>query len=506
MFLLLTCSKQCVSPFSPTFRMDDRSCLGSRIWQSSTRYLCTMSQHQSAKHDVVGEFLHYTNEPFTLTLRGSSKKKGARGSIRRITARSPVQLKRNQQNVTQITFRYHGATDVVKNWAVGEETAVKLRTLLVGEDATSVIPASEWGLDSKQQRRIVRGATLQTQQLQIVLDLSKESSPIMREEKLSSNNTGSLHLSHDRVKSRRLDPTDPLWHALGLTTAPSTKFPSKLKPGMHSKFRQCEKFVEIVSQLIPSGTQGRPISIVDMGCGRGYLTFALHSFLAQQYPTVQSTGIDVRPKLVNEINSIAERLSLPGLSFQTGTIASFLQNRQEASNITSNDFNILIALHACDTATDDAIWSGIQSGADLIVVAPCCHKELRSQLDRSSSSNHPYSDVLRHGIYRERMAETVTDSLRALLLESAGYNHVRVFEFIGGEHTAKNVMITALKRGGAASKQKSKDAVTSRIRALSEFHAIRHQKLAKWMGISLTSSDETISGRYFPTGMPPLER
>jgi hypothetical protein len=133
------------------------------------------------------------------------------------------------------------------------------------------------------------------------------------------------------------------------------------------------------------------------------------------------------------------------------------------------------------------LWAGIARQADVIVVAPCCHKQVRSQLDTHVAKNplHPLADVLRHNIYRERLAETVTDSIRALLLEIAGYN-VQVFEFIGGEHTSKNVMITAVKQSfgneqtqGSTSDQ---EALRKRLKDLASLHGIREQKLAKWMG------------------------
>jgi SAM-dependent methyltransferase len=251
--------------------------------------------------------------------------------------------------------------------------------------------------------------------------------------------------------------------------------------------------VEIVSSLVEKTVPEKvdhTFSILDMGCGRGYLTFSLHYYLAEKYggSKVKTMGIDVRPKLIAEMSTIARSLggSFSSLKFEEGTIqqivhqAATLQS-DSASRKTSTEFphvEILVALHACDTATDDALYAGILRNAGIIVVAPCCHKELRPQLDAHASSQDP---ILKHAIYRERMAETLTDSLRALLLELAGYK-VQVFEFIGGEHTAKNVMITAVK---SSHKTGTLPDLEGRIRSLAGDYGICAHKLAQWMGIGL---------------------
>jgi hypothetical protein len=273
------------------------------------------------------------------------------------------------------------------------------------------------------------------------------------------------------------------------------------------------------------------ISILDQGCGRGYLTFSLHSHLQEKYldqssPTlIESRGVDVRPKLVQEISNIARSLGdrFDSLHFEQGTIEDYLlsstddkdskqdddsTNSDDANNVSSR-LHVVIALHACDTATDDALWSAITRQANVIVVAPCCHKQLRPQLNRHAAANtetHPLADVWRHGIYRERLSETVTDSMRALLLELAGYN-IQVFEFIGGEHTFKNSMITAVKNKKPAASPARREALIERLRALAAFHGIHEHKLAEWMQIPLTSDSTTTIKKTQPLSthnMPPL--
>jgi SAM-dependent methyltransferase len=171
--------------------------------------------------------------------------------------------------------------------------------------------------------------------------------------------------------------------------------------------------------------------VVDMGAGKGYLTFALYDYLAQQQKwAVQVTGVEVRTDLIKQCNQIAASVGFSGLHFEEGYIQDY----------SLPDTDILIALHACDTATDDAIAKGVAAGAQLIVCAPCCHKQIRKAI-KGSDVLH---SVLEHGILKERQAEIVTDTIRALLLESKGYK-TRVFEFISTEHTGKNLMIVGQK-------------------------------------------------------------
>ena len=173
------------------------------------------------------------------------------------------------------------------------------------------------------------------------------------------------------------------------------------------------------------------LQLADMGCGKGYLTFGLwHLFHRVWRQPVRVVGVEARVDLVATTNKLAKQIKANGLEFVRGTIESVQLPRVDA----------LIALHACNTATDDAIRRGIELGAKLIVVAPCCHKEIRPQLGKPE----PLASVLRHGLMEERMAEWTTDGLRALFLEWAGYR-TKIMEFVGSEHTPKNLMIAAVR-------------------------------------------------------------
>jgi trans-aconitate methyltransferase len=383
----------------------------------------------------------------------------------------------------------------------------------VGKLSPSFWQASEWGVSAVQDAALgtpqgLQSAVVETVDTRWELQLVGDK-PSLRKKTLkqtaTADQTTAQQQRHDRTKQTPLNRRADFWEALGVTDSNGN-----VKRGMQSKYKQCQKFVELTSRLIRQDSR-HDIEVMDMGCGRGYLTFALHSWLHQRYgDAVSSRGIDVRPKLVKEMNGIVERLgpTFAGLTFDVGTIESFLLE-QETTAPSSSAVKMLIALHACDTATDDALWSGISSNADVLVVAPCCHKQVRPQLDRHAAAvarEHPLADVLRHGIYRERIAETVTDSIRALLLELAGYA-VQVFEFVGGEHTSKNVMITAVKTDEKRQPADQKDQLRQRIRSLAALHGIREQKLATWMGESLVveGGKKKLGAELSVKNMPPLK-
>ena len=204
-----------------------------------------------------------------------------------------------------------------------------------------------------------------------------------------------------------------------------------LKNGQR-KFRQINKYIEIIDSLLRQKTLSEQPHIVDMGSGKGYLTFALYDYLEhnlQLSPTI--TGIELRKNLVQFCNNLAKEAQFNHLNFLAKDIHEYQPEK----------IDMLIALHACDIATDIAIAKGIKANAEIIVVAPCCHKQVRKDM---SSSTNSIAAVLKHGILEERQAELLTDGIRALLLEAHGYK-TKVFEFISSEHTSKNLMITAQK-------------------------------------------------------------
>jgi SAM-dependent methyltransferase len=197
------------------------------------------------------------------------------------------------------------------------------------------------------------------------------------------------------------------------------------------KFRQVNRFLELVDDVVPSLKPGKPLRVVDFGCGKSYLTFAIHHLLtAVRGREVEIVGLDLKADVIQACNALAERSRAAGLRFQRGDIGSF-----EAGG----DVDLVVSLHACDTATDEALAQAVRWNADAILAVPCCQKEAYRQI-RSPL----LAPLLRHGLAKERLAALVTDTLRAQLLELAGYR-AQLVEFIPLEHTAKNVLIRAVK-------------------------------------------------------------
>jgi hypothetical protein len=241
--------------------------------------------------------------------------------------------------------------------------------------------------------------------------------------------------SHDRAKSYLVAPDRPYLKALQVSDADG-----RVKPTMQGKYRQICRFVEIFDGLLKEIDRDggkAPLSILDIGSGKGYLTFALYDHLTTALGlSCKMTGIEVRGDLVKLCNELSRKLNFSGLAFE-----AVEAQRQRAQA------DIVIALHACDTATDDAMALGVGGGAQMILAAPCCQHELAPQIDESSQG---LAGILRYPLLKQRQADLVTDAARALLLEASGYK-VKVIEFVSTEHTAKNILIAATKSAGVNS-------------------------------------------------------
>jgi SAM-dependent methyltransferase len=264
--------------------------------------------------------------------------------------------------------------------------------------------------------------------------------------------------AHDREKHRWLALERPFLTELGVTTTDH-----QLVPAMARKWKQINKFIEVFDHALESSPlkHAPRIDVVDFGSGKGYLTFALHDHLRHTRGlSAAVTGVELRPDMVDLCNGVVQRLALDGLHFEQGDVQSVVPPR----------IDIMIALHACDTATDHAIHTGVRAGAAIIMCSPCCHKELRPQL----LSPHPLRPILKHGVHLGQEAEMLTDSLRALLLDACGYD-TQVFEFVALEHTNKNKMILAVKRAVA----KPADEVWQQINDIKGFYGIRDQCLER---------------------------
>ena len=255
-------------------------------------------------------------------------------------------------------------------------------------------------------------------------------------------------LAHDRTKSRLLDPSDPYLIAIGISDSQGN-----LKASKSDKYKQVEEFLRLLTPTLTSAikaghiaqpSDAKPLTIVDLGCGHAYLTFAAHQYLRSQGMAVKVIGIDVRTAARDRNNEIAQQL---------GISTSIEFRAEEIADTTLAGADIAIALHACDTATDDAIAWAINSDAKLALIAPCCHHDIQAQMHEAPE---PWSIITRNGIMKERLGDLLTDGLRMQIMKLRGYR-VEAIEFIGGEHTPRNLMIRAVKTGaGADASEKQK--------------------------------------------------
>ena len=332
---------------------------------------------------------------------------------------------------------------------------------------------------------IFLNASLFTLTEDITLLISKKGKATVMTKSVKEQRT--QNVEHDKVKNRLINPENPWWFKLGLTTREG-----KVTADMQHKFKQICKYVEIVDGVMRNVKFDGKIRIADMGAGKGYLTFALYEYLTQKcHYDIAMEGVEIRPDLVTKINEIIKESNLKDFRFVESSIEAFgcqqtTDNRQQSvpelvegttcfgastdSATSSSQLDILIALHACNTATDDAIIKGIESGAKLIICAPCCHKQIRQEMEKSKVVDA----ITRYGIFMERQAVMITDAIRALILEYFGYK-TQVMEFIEMEHTPKNVLLVGRKSDAPV----DKDAILRQIEALKKQYGIERHYLEK---------------------------
>jgi SAM-dependent methyltransferase len=346
-----------------------------------------------------------------------------RTTVRQITLRGEACL----------TFVYSYPTrDITKNFPVRE--GIKRLRELIGP--------------------VFKNAHLHTPEEEVQYSIGKKGRATITTAQVKSTDTASS--THNREKQRWLELTRPFLVELGVTTAQQ-----QLIPAMSRKWKQINKFIEVFAHALAASplAQAKQLNVVDFGSGKGYLTFAIHDWLRNVKGLAANvTGVELKPDMVKLCNDAITKLRIEGLRIEEGDIRSYQPE----------SLNVMIALHACDVATDYAIHLGIRANADIIMCSPCCHKQIRPQL-RSPQLLKP---ILHHGVHMGQEAEMVTDGLRALLLDACGYD-AQVFEFISLEHTDKNKMILAVKRATA----KSPNEVLAQIAEIKKFYGIREQCL-----------------------------
>ncbi len=389
-----------------------------------------------AKTAKTSEFLIFLHEAL---LDGSLVKlslghyTGKEEGLRQIHARRIV-VKR--QEVLSFTYRYK-TRDIVKNYTLAEAEE-KIEALLGKDFLTASLFTTAFDLSYEGQKNTLK--------------------------KTPPSHTEAPPVGHDRAKVRQLDIRGNWLHALGITDADG-----HVKKDAQDKFRQIDKYIETLAAQLKDIHVKDGLRVADMGAGKGYLTFALYDYLTTKLNIkAKVAGVEYRQDMVDLCNKIARDVGFDGLSFVQGAIADY----------DSRGVNVLIALHACDTATDDAIAKGIRAGAELIVVAPCCHKQIRREMEKRTKNHgadNPLGFLLKHGTFMERQAEMVTDGLRALLLEYEGYS-TKVFEFISDANTPKNVMIVAAKNPKA---KRHDPEILKKIRETEAYFGIGYHHLEK---------------------------
>lgn len=334
------------------------------------------------------------------------------------------------QEELKLSFTYHYKTnDQVKNYSIIEGVEV-LQEFLLNTFRTAVV------------------FTLK-EDVQVFVSKKK----VVSYKKGAPSFTNKPPVTHDKPKEKRADMGAYL-RFLGVTDADNNVIPK-----MADKYRQINKYLEIMEGLISNAKLPKQIQIVDMGSGKGYLTFALYDYLVvQRKMNVTVTGIELRKELVDYCNDVASKCEFEHLKFECKPIQEYANKK----------IDILIALHACDTATDDAITKGIVAKAGLIVCAPCCHKQIRQSL-KGKEQEDP---ILKYGIFKERQFEMVTDTIRALILEKRHYQ-TKIFEFISNEHTRKNVMLVATK----SNKEVDEKGLNQKIKGIKDAYGIEEHYL-----------------------------
>lgn len=356
-----------------------------------------------------------------------SQYKGELENLEKMTLRV---ISLNDQKVLSCLYRYK-TQDVTKNYPLSEAID-KVNELLACCKQANLITTSE-ELQLKKNKK------------KVMLTRSK-SKPVLK---------AKTEQGHDRVKQRYVDQEALFLKLLGITDQQS-----QIIPSMARKWKQINKFVEIFSNALSQIKEPKEsLRVVDFGSGKGYLTCALYDYMQKHGQTPWVTGVELNPKMVEFCQNVANQSEFNQLDFFQGDVRTYEPER----------LDVMIALHACDVATDFAIHTGIRLNAQIIMCAPCCHKELRPQLKAPTV----LSPMLQFGIHAGQQAEMLTDTIRALLLKAYGYE-TKVFEFVALEHTSKNKMILAVKRKGY---QEPDQEVLAQIQALKDMYGIQKHSL-----------------------------
>ncbi len=376
-------------------------------------------------------------QPGALVKLSLGKYRGNELNLEKVSIR-PITIKGQQQ----LSFTYQYQTrDITKNFALTDGEALIHRYL------------------DPSQPELFKSALLRVAGAEHQLLYNKKNEATLQSRNVVDQDSHATK-AHDRSKQRYVDQTRPFLTKLGVTDPAQ-----QIIPAMSRKWKQINKFIEIFQHAFDTLhlPPEQAVHVVDFGAGKGYLTFALHDYLrhARGYQA-EVTGVELRDELVQFCERAISDLNIEGLHFYQGDVRSYHPAAVD----------VMIALHACDIATDYALHTGIRLQADIIMCAPCCHKEVRPQLQMP----HVLRPVLQHGVHLGQEAEMLTDGLRALLLEACGYE-TKVFEFVSLEHTQKNKMILAIRRDTLSQNAARREQLHQQITAIKDFYSIREQRL-----------------------------
>ncbi len=283
-----------------------------------------------------------------------------------------------------------------------------------------------------------RQCEVETMNFNATILVSKKGKLTINRRQILSNEK-KVDLSHNRIKSYILKEGIPVPFLidLGVQTAEGKVIKSK-----YDKFKQINRFLEFIEDILPTLSKERKIKIIDFGCGKSYLTFAIYYYLkVLQELDVQIIGLDLKKDVIQHCNELSEKYGYDGIRFYEGDISSFDH---------LEEIDMVVTLHACDTATDYALAKAVKWNAKVILSVPCCQHEVNKQI-----TSVELMPALKYGLIKERMSALLTDAIRANMLEEQGYE-VQILEFIDMEHTPKNILIRGVKRQDGNKKKESK--------------------------------------------------
>lgn len=351
-----------------------------------------------------------------------------------------------EQKVLNCVYKYK-TQDIAKNYPLDEAQALIQQLLIDCKQANLFQLEDEIQLKKNKKKTMITQHKMNSSIKSIQADHPSQHS---------------THQVHDREKRRYVEQDAYFLQPLGITDTNA-----QIIPSMAKKWKQINKFVEIFSGALDQiKVKDETIRVVDFGSGKGYLTFALYDYMQKQQHAPFVTGVELNEKMVEFCRNVALKSEFQQLDFFQGDVRTYQPD----------NLDVMIALHACDVATDFAIHTGIRLNASMIMCAPCCHKELRPQL----KSPDVLQPMLQFGIHAGQQAEMLTDTIRALLLKAYGYE-TKVFEFVALEHTSKNKMILATKR---------KDIIAPNLEILSQVQALKQMYGIQQHSLELLLNDQ----------------